>query len=268
MDQISLSLCDTEYRFLQSPEDTLSVLKGRKTSGVSSVRTGSYFCPDFFLYIMEKYQDTIAKASEQAGMGVIPVVPVTGQRQLGRVKDTLFGLAAGIEAVVVNDYGMLLWAAEHLECPVIMGRLFFRQPRDPRSEELAEEIAGIPLPASSLERYRDRYRVRCIEMEGFGEAIDLSSLPEGIRFGMHWPWILMSCGRICEDASLFLPVEKKFRPDIPCAVECVNVYRDYRLTNAGVRKYGKAVFFYQEQEPELIGADRCSVERIEMLTDL
>lgn len=268
MDQISLSLCDTEYRFLQSPEDTVSVLKERKASGVSSVRTGSYFCPNFFLYIMEKYKDTIMKAAEAADMGVIPVVPVTGQKQLRQIRDVIAGFAEDAAAVVVNDYGMLLWAAENLTCPVIMGRLFFRQPRDPRSEELAEEIAGIPFPASSLEKYRDHYRVRGIEMEGFGEAVDLSSLPAGIRFGMHRPWILMSCGRICEDASLFLPVEKKFRPDIPCSVECVNVYRDYLLTNAGVRKYGKAVFFYQEQEPELIGADGRDVERIEILSDL
>ncbi len=263
--QTVYNLCDLEFGICGEPESLGDKMKKYRAANVSAVYVGSYFCTNFFFKWMKRYWDSMKRAALETGMSITMVIPVVPVDRLSEVKEFLLKISEDISEIVVNDYGMLRWAGGHLSCPVMMGRLFMRQTRDPRYEELADEIVTIPFPMYSLERYREEYRVRGIEMESFGRRIDISDLPEGMVMCIHRPWVMMSCGRICEDASVPLVMEHKFRPDQECNLQCGSLYRDYEISGAQVRKYGKAVFFYQEEEPELICEPQQTVRRIECI---
>lgn len=263
--QTVYNLCDLGFDVYGEPGAFGAEIKKFRSSGVSIIYVGSYFCTNYYLRWVQRYWDSIKKEASEAGISISVVVPVAPVDLLSEVKESLMKMSEDIAEIVVNDYGMLRWAGEHLTCPVMMGRLFMRQTRDPRYEELADETVKIPFSLYSLENYRRRYRVKGIEMEGFGRKIDVSELPDGMVMCIHWPWIFMSCGRICEDASIPQGMEHKFRPDQKCSLQCGSIYRDYTISGAQVRKCGKAVYFYQEEEPELICLPQQSIRKLECI---
>lgn len=261
--QTVYNLCDLGFDIYGEPGTFGDKMRKFKSSGVSIIYVGSYFCTNYYLRWVRRYWDSIKEEASEAGISISVVIPVVPVNRLSEVKESILKMSEDFAEIVVNDYGMLRWAGENLSHPVIMGRLFMRQTRDPRYEELADETVRIPFSLYSLQNYRQQYRVKGIEMEGFGRVIDVSELPDGMTICLHWSWILMSCGRICEDASIPQNMEHKFRPDQECSLQCCNIYRDYMISGAQVRKYGKAVYFYQEEEPELICHPQQSIRRIE-----
>ena len=229
-----------------------------RESGVSHVYAGSYFCMEYLKSLRDLLspsgdgsgRDSFRQSLEKMGMAFTLVVPVPEERNLEAVHSII--KETDPPELVVNDYGTLVWAAENLSCPVILGRLFMRQTRDPRIFVYGidpDEFRPSELPFSerSLAMLQDRYRVRGLELDDCPRLPHMK-LPEGFSVGLHTPWTMMSCMRICEDASADLPHEKKFRPGQTCAVNCSGVYRHYYLeSGAEVYKIGKGTFYYNDQ---------------------
>lgn len=249
MIQSAYNLCDMDIRFFQDPEEVRKDLLQLAGRGTERIFAGSYFCVNYFLRWAASYASDFMRIASEAGLHTTLVIPVVPDRLLPEVKDCLKKLDTQTDEITVNDYGMLMYCSRTLESKILLGRLFMRQARDPRYEGLAESTFRIPFPVESLKRFQKEFRLAGIEMEGFGAAIDAGDLPEGMILCVHRPWFMMSCDFICEDASASLPIEKKFRPDTPCRLECSGVSHIYPLLNGQVTKIGRGIYAWQETDP-------------------
>lgn len=248
MIQSAYNLCDIDIRFFKDAGGMAEDLQRLAEQGTGLIYAGSYFCTNYFLN-WTRYAEDLIRMVREAGMSFSAVIPVPSDRTLPAVKDSLIKLDPLVDELIVNDYGTLAACGSELNSPLILGRLFMRQSRDPRYPDLMNSSFRIPFPVTSLKKYQRDYHVAGIEMEGFGDTIDAQELPEGMTFCMHRPWYMMSCDFICEDASAALPIEKKFRPDTDCGMECCGVSHLYQLLNGQVVKVGRGIYALQEYDP-------------------
>ncbi len=249
MIQSAYNLCDMDIRFFQDAGELRKDLLHLAGRGTERIFAGSYFCANYFLHWAENCAEEFIRIASEAGLHTTLVIPVVPDRLLPEVKDILRKPELHTDEISVNDYGMLIFCGQKLKSRVLLGRLFMRQARDPRYEELAASTFRIPFSVQSLKRFQNDYRVAGLEMEGFGAAIDAGGLPEGMTLCVHRPWFMMSCDFICEDASSSLPIEKKFRPVVPCRLECCGVSHIYPLLNGQVNKIGRGIYAWQEADP-------------------
>ena len=248
MIQSAYNFCDIDIRYFEDADAVREDLQRLADLGTGIIYAGSYFCSNYFLYwsrFAEKFID-LAKA---AGLSTVIVVPVPSDRTLQPVKEFLKKMDGAADELVVNDYSMLSFCGTGMSVPLLLGRLFMRQSRDPRYPDLMNSSFRVPFPMDSLKKFQKDYRVRGIEMEGFGSEIRAEELPDGMILSLHRPWFMMSCDFICEDASASLPSENKFRPDIPCRLECCGTSHVYDLLNGRVVKVGRGLYTWQEQDP-------------------
>ena len=249
MAQYAYDLCDRDIRFYDDKNVVSESVEFLHSRGAGRFYAGSYFCANYFLEWIRR-ADILIDVLHEHGFPLTLVLPVFSNRTIGPAREWILQIRESISEVVVNDYGMLIWCHENLDCPIHLGRLFMRQPRDPRYPDLQSSVFPIPFSVQTLEQFQKEYGVTGMEMEGFGRAIDASDLPDGMLLSVHGPWFMMSCDFICEDASAGRPIEKKFRPDIPCNLECTGVHYNYTLVNGQVVKTGRGLYSWQEKAPE------------------
>ena len=268
MFQKAHNVCDIDLKFFDEPENFTKIQKKSDNSDTLILYAGSYFCSNYFQNWINRIDDiTVFKENAEAKAGkkitLIPVVPIPSERTSEKIKTGLKESQAYFKEIVVNDYGTMVWCAENLDCDIIMGRLFMRQPRDIRYEKIRRETFKIPMSIKSISDYGKKYRVKGIEMDGFGAGINAEGLPEDMFLGVHRPWIMMSCDMICEDASSDAPIDKKFRADLPCALNCSGVRHMYKLANGEVCKAGRGIYAYQGKDPVIQKIDNSRIRYIE-----
>ncbi|MBR2778890.1 MAG: hypothetical protein IKD85_01785 [Firmicutes bacterium] len=263
MIQSAYNLCDMDIRFFQDAGELREDLQRLAGRGTERIFVGSYFCANYFLRCAENFAEEFIRIAFESGLLTTLVVPVVPDSLLPEVKDYLKKPELQTDELVVNDYGMLTFCGQMLKSRVFLGRLFMRQARDPRYEELAASTFRIPFSVRALKRFQNDFRVAGIEMEGFGAAIDAGDLPEGMTLCVHRPWFMMSCDFICEDASASLPIEKKFRPTVPCSLECCGVSHIYPLINGQVTKIGRGLYAWQEADPYCMLPENSNLRYIE-----
>ena len=141
---------------------------------------------------------------------------------------------------------MVAYCLDRYGLPLNAGRLFSKEPRDPRYAELFEERHAVGVPALVTELFRQG-ELQGLELDPTHAALDLSELRGYMPYlevGVHMPYCYMSTGSICELAGIGRPVREKFRPNAPCKLECARCAIGYGLPY-GVRllKFGRAVYF-------------------------
>lgn len=234
---------------------TLSTMVERtmQAAGRRSVRRlyiGSNFCSQYFLRQPDQVWREAFSLCRREGIPATLVVPVFSQKDLAEAChriDELVGANRGVvDEITVNDVGMVAYCLDRYGLPLNAGRLFSKEPRDPRYAELFEERHAVGVPALVTELFRQG-ELQGLELDPTHVALDLSELRgymPHLEVGVHMPYCYMSTGSICELAGIGRPVREKFRPNAPCKLECARCAIGYGLPyGARLLKFGRAVYF-------------------------
>ncbi|MDE7430748.1 MAG: hypothetical protein K2N34_02360, partial [Lachnospiraceae bacterium] len=207
---------------------------------------GSYFCDEFFL--RNDYDSLIELVQGiNKNIHVTLVLPIFCEKNLKKGKELIDILMQKyidvIDEVTVNDYGMLTYMRNNYNRKMNMGRLFFKDYRDPRYPEYFVDTWK---PKGFHKRLKDnieRFGIHEVEIDITHKSVDLSENP-GCVVGLHTPYTYMTTGKICEYASMYRPVQKKFRPNISCVRECLNAFIQYNLGDERTWvRVGRTVYF-------------------------
>ena len=236
-----------------------------QAAGRRSVRRlyiGSNFCSQYFLRQPDQVWREAFSFCRREGIPATLVVPVFSQKDLAEARrriDELVGANRGVvDEITVNDVGMVAYCLDRYGLPLNAGRLFSKEPRDPRYAELFEDIVvslggrvseerhAVGVPALVTELFRQG-ELQGLELDPTHAALDLSELRgymPHLEVGVHMPYCYMSTGSICELAGIGRPVREKFRPNAPCKLECARCAIGYGLPfGARLLKLGRAVYF-------------------------
>ncbi len=250
-----LNLCDAGLRLCRkySLEELTNF-----TGGCGRIYVGSYFCDRAFL---SATREVIEKCLPYCLSNQIPltcVLPIASQHSLAACKDMVLQLfrqyGAVLDTVCVNDPGMLAWFHDTLsrefQCRCILGRLFFKEIRDPRYDfTVHRHIYQISGETEDLIR---RFGASGLEIEGLCEKVEKQDPDLDYTIYSHQGYCCISCGRYCIFASIPRDIEFKFRVDAACRLECSNfMIKNLLQEQKEVLRVGKGIYFKKE-EPEKI----------------
>lgn len=207
---------------------------------------GSYFCDEFFL--RTDYDNLIKLVQEiNKNIRITLVLPIFCEKNLNSGKDLMDRLlqdyGSVVDEITVNDYGMLTYIRDNFNLKLNMGRLFFKDYRDPRYPEYFEDTWKPKGFNALLKHNIEKFGIHEIEIDITHKSVDLSENP-GCVVGLHTPYTYMTTGKICEYASMYRPVQKKFRPNISCERECLNAFIRYNLDDGRTWvRVGRTIYF-------------------------
>ena len=225
---------------------------------------GSSFCAQSYLAITPDEMADAAKWCAESGVLMTLVVPVFSERLLdaglahGRllagVCRAALGPASPLDEITVNDLGMFMdvgrLVGEGMPFGLNLGRLFNRDLRDPRDPDRRAHALAPALirrswdGVSNLDRLQATWPIRCVEFDPTNVRVDLSDLPDDVEAAVYGPLCYMSTAQICEFASIGAPDEQRFRPNMPCARQCLRTASAYRgASGCEFLKLGRTVYF-------------------------
>lgn len=219
---------------------------------------GSSFCGQYFLHLSDKLLEELIKECQQRDIKVTLVLPIFTEKNLKKGKDKIHKLLTQfnniIDEVTVNDYGMLIYMNQtYPEMKLNMGRLFMKDYREPRYEEYFNQALRPKGFTNYLKDIVKRYKINEIEFDPTHREIDFSEKPEEVTIGIYAPYAYITVGQICQIGGISKPLEKKFRPNEPCSLECYKHRMQYFLGDSrDWRRIGRAVYF-ENRNPEIIG---------------
>ncbi|MBX9033810.1 hypothetical protein [Gordonibacter massiliensis (ex Traore et al. 2017)] len=221
---------------------------GRRS--VQRLYVGSNLCSQYFLRQPEQVWREAFSLCRRERIPATLVVPVFSQKDLAearrRIDEVVSAHGDAIDEITVNDVGMVTYCLDRYGLPLNAGRLFSKEPRDPRYVELFEAKHAVGVPALVTELFR-RGELQGLELDPTHAALDLSELRgymPHLEVGVHMPYCYLSTGSICELAGIGRPVREKFRPNAACTLECTRCAIGYRLPyGARLLKFGRAVYF-------------------------
>ncbi len=263
-------MCELLPNFKARIGEPQDILNRTDTVNARRIYLGSYFCPQVFCALTETDAKKWAKLCEERGKNITLVVPVATQKNLERVKKHLTMLLESfgdsLDELTVNDPGMLHYAAQ-LGPKLTLGRLFSKDTRDPRYiEDKKREEKPDLFNRFNLELIQ-KYRVTGADLDAFHDRIDFSEAPDDFTIGIHTPYTYMSTAQICQFASSGRPIDKKFRPNAPCALRCADHFVIYEPKRGGrFYRLGRTVY-YDNHLPEITGCSKLRVLHFPFIPD-
>ena len=82
--QTVYNLCDLGFDVYGEPGAFGAEIKKFRSSGVSIIYVGSYFCTNYYLRWVQRYWDSIKKEASEAGISISVVVPVAPPSPLAK----------------------------------------------------------------------------------------------------------------------------------------------------------------------------------------
>lgn len=250
---VCLNLCDYD----------VDRVFGQQLLHASRIYLGSYFCCRFLLQYKEEDWRKVLSACRLAEQKVTLVIPIVTARYEKSIKDLvehLLTIGKGcIDELVVNDYGTLYWAGKFNKLSLFLGRLFFKDYRDPRYVDYFESTCKPRMFTPYLQRIIEKFQVKGMEFDPICRRLDLSEAFKGLNYAIHSPYCYVTTGQICEFGSVGRRIEEKFRPNAPCQKECSDFLLEYQLDSGQTwfRK-GRAVYF-QNDTCQVIGISNLRV---------
>lgn len=207
---------------------------------------GSHFCCLYFLKFasaaLEKLQGVLAEKSVKVTL----CLPIFSQGHLGRGKEELEKILRAyggyIDEISVNDFGMLRYVKEkYPDVKINFGRMMNKDVRDIRYDDYFNAVHK-PTISTLSSSIAEEYGVSGVDLDITNRFLDLSDLKQ--TAAIYYPYVFLTTGNICEFASVGLPVEKKFRPNLHCNAGCRKLSVSYE-NDAGIayRKVGRTVYF-------------------------
>ncbi len=189
---------------------------------VSGVRIGSETCSRLLDFIQPEQAAWQVRQIKAAGLQAWFAFPNISESQWPKAVSLLECCTqAGADGIVVNDFGMLDEARKAGQT-VILGRLFDKRMRDARTGTAWEQERVLEEPGLFTLEWRrlcEREKVYAAEMECFGS---LAGAPKSLRLWIHAPYILLSCGRLCEFGGIGAKQENRYRIG-QCRRQCARV---------------------------------------------
>ena len=227
-------------------ERTIHELKAKKKD-FDEIYIGSYFCEKYFLHITEDILAEIKNFCKLNGVKVSLVIPMSSEKDLQNVKDRIDfimrSFSFNIFSFVVNDFGMLEYISQKYDCPIVLGRLLFKQSRDSRYDTFRDEIPAYEVCSSHFHELIKEYPIKAIELDDVRADTVLAN-NFGYEIYVHSPVVYMSTGMVCEYASAGLANTKKFRPNNACAHQCTKYCTGYiGANNKQFYKIGRTIYY-------------------------
>lgn len=212
---------------------------------------GSSFCGQQFLHISDKVLSSFFEFCRNEKIKVTMVIPTFSQGDLAagkkKVEKLLIVNGDLIDEVTVNDYGMLHYVKKFDSVKKNLGRLFMKDYRDPRYEEYFRMEWKPKIFTEYLSNLIKEYDVTGLEFDPTHNKVDYTDCPEGVEIGVHLPYCYVTVGRICEYASIPEQIEKKYRPNHPCVMECKeNIVKYHTEDDREWIRFGRTIYFDNE----------------------
>lgn len=246
--QTCLNLC--EICDFPNIEAVISRLKDNYV--INRIYIGSYFCDNYFLKCNYDKIIKLIYSSFDKKCKITLVIPVPTERTLNEMKKQLNiirNFSDYIDEITVNDYGMLVYISEYfnsnpdIQIKINMGRIFFKDYRDPRYSDYFNTEWKPKYDTLFLKNLIAEYKINSIEIDVTHKAMIIPNI-NNVIIGMHTPYTYMTTGKICEYASQYREITKKFRPCILCSKECNDSYIEYKIEdNRKWLRIGKTLFF-------------------------
>lgn len=255
---MNLNLCDIDLR--QRDETSLIRLITRceqhSQTKFGRLFVGSYFCGRYFLHFRKHHLDAVKRIAEKQAVRLVLVLPIFSQELLEEgkqaVRDAIRTLSGYIDAVTVNDLGMLGWITRTFRMPVVLGRLFARDARDFRYEELRIRNRIPALLSGTYQLLARQYP--CISGVELDNIYRASALPGDIPITMHIPYVYQSVGHLCPYANMESSAFSAFTANRSCSFSCMRNLLAYSNENGTVVRVGRAAF-YREPATEEFGSN-------------
>lgn len=239
-------------------ENSLSTFFNIKND-MHRVYIGSYFCSQYFMKM--NWVNLLLDYCKNSHCKVTLVVPVISEKdvEIAKIKiDEIVNEGQDVvDEITVNDLGMLNYICRRYNnMGVNLGRLFFKDAREPRIAEYNELRIK---PTKNTSTYLENYNIKCVELDLLSS--DMVCDESSRLIGIHLPFTYVTTGNICKYASTYKAIEKKFRPNDTCGMECHKMYEHYKEIIDGRRvefyRVGRTVYSYNDKMNELpSGADR------------
>lgn len=209
---------------------------------------GSYFCSQYFLQLSNKLLQDFFEYCQSSHVAVTLVVPILTeknyQKGIEKISYLLKMYSHIIDEITVNDYGLMEYIHTTYHIPINMGRLFMKDYRDPRYLEYYETTWRPKVFTGYLDQIISRYDIKGLEFDVTHQEVDFSQKPKDILVAVHVPYTYMTVGQICEYASISKEIKKKFRPNLPCQLECLKHRTTYCLNDDRTWvRIGRAIYF-------------------------
>lgn len=215
-------------------------------SNAQRVYLGSYFCSKYVKHL-RVYIEQIVDICKKYNKMVTFVIPIISQIDLQDIKEELLLIASRyvniIDEVCVNDFAMLSWVGTNLPFDLCMGRMFMKDPRDQRIPESRGAFSRPLFINNHVIKTFEQYPIINIEIDQIYNSIECENIPPNISLSVHDPYCYQTVGQLCLYASLKKSIEKKFRPNDNCALECMYTYLKYNMDEGSYIRFGRAVYY-------------------------
>lgn len=242
-------------------EMSIAKIENMTKKKIKRIYLGSYFCDRFFLNF-KGYHDLLQYCKVKKIHATL-VVPVFSQNTLCRGKKRISEICECLEGVIdevtVNDLGMLCHIKNLNKYRVNLGRLFFKNPRDCRVPEYTDSIIAPGFLSKLNQEIWKKQLINCIELDPTNRILDVSEIKSlDVEIALHSPFCYMTTGKICKFASIHKDIDKKFRPNVNCQMECMSISDTYTghvvPTNCDpiIYRIGRTLLF-ENNESEIVG---------------
>ena len=197
---------------------------------IKRIYIGSSFCSQYFMKFSgyEKLLDFCRNEH----ISVTLVLPVFSQKNIDngkqKVNEIIRCSCGTVDEITVNDLGALWWVHSNYDIQTNLGRLFNKDSRDCRVPEYGK--LGIqPFFLTNIgEDYWSNFNISGVELDPTNRIIDISGIDDiDIEIGLHMPYCYTTTGNICKFASIHRNIDQKFRPNLPCFMECMHITDTY-----------------------------------------
>lgn len=261
-----INFCDI-FNFDQKQEKSLDLyvimIEAMVQNKIDRIYFGSYFCDQYFLKF--KGYNELIRYCRNKNLHMTLVVPVFSQNTLDRGKKRILEICGSdknvIDEITVNDLGMLSYASKCFNQKLNIGRLFLKNPRDCRIPEYTDSRVAPSFLSKLNQGFWKKQAVNCVELDSTNKILDASEIASmEITLALHLPYCYMTTGKICKFASIHKQIEKKFRPNVNCQMECMHITDTYSglvtSTNCDptIYRIGRTLYF-ENSRVEIVGKD-------------
>lgn len=212
---------------------------------------GSYFCFPYVKNLSLQQLEEIFHHCQRTNHKITFVLPLISEKYFldmqKRLSDITHLGRECIDELCVNDYGTLDYVVKKYQMPVHLGRLFFKDYRDPRYEDYWNGTCRPKLFNPYFKQIVEEYQVKGLEFDPIVSCIDLQQAFSGLTYSIHTPYCYITTGQICEYGSIGQPMDQKFRPNESCRMECSRLTSLYELPEGQMwYRMGRAIYFKNE----------------------
>lgn len=260
-----INLCDI-FNLDQKKEYSLvkyiNMIEAMAFNMIDRIYFGSYFCDQYFMRF-NGYNELIQYCRNKH-VNMTLVIPVMSQNVLDIGKKRIWEICGCadnvIDEITVNDLGMMSYISKCGKYKLNLGRLFFKNPRDCRVPEYINCKVVPGLLSELNQEFWARQSVRCVELDSTNQIIDVSEFANmGIELALHLPYCYITTGKICKFASIHKSIQKKFRPNVNCQMECMYITDTYwgdTTANSDqiICRIGRTLYF-ENSNVKILGKD-------------